>query len=87
VIVDAAVDLFAESGVAHLPSCGLGGADVADLVDRVIDAILERHKLARLIYIESSDPSSPAFEITERSFEGIYLTVRRSASAARAKRG
>ena len=47
-------------------------SDLAELqqrVDEMLEAIFERARLAQLVFVESNDPSSPAFDIVERTFE------------------
>ena len=38
-------------------------------LDELLDAIFEQSQLAQLVFVESSDPASPASEIIEASFE------------------
>jgi len=51
------------------------GTDLRDLqateqaVDNMLEAIFAQAPLARLVFVEANDPSSPAFEIVEQTFE------------------
>ncbi|MEM9257120.1 MAG: TetR/AcrR family transcriptional regulator [Pseudomonadota bacterium] len=38
-------------------------------IDAMLDAIFERARLAQLVFVESNDPASPAFDIVDQTFE------------------
>lgn len=44
-------------------------------VGRMLDAIFEQAPLARLIFIEASDPTSPAAQIVDRAFERAAMAL------------
>ncbi len=42
---------------------------IKEALDELIDTIFERSRLAELVFIESNDPKSPAYEIVNNAFE------------------
>ncbi len=44
---------------------------IQDALDQLIDTIFERSRLAELVFIESNDPNSPAYEIVNNAFERV----------------
>ena len=44
-------------------------------IAQMIDAIFERADVASLLFVESSDPSSPAHEIIQRTFDAISASL------------
>ena len=46
-------------------------------VNQTIDAILEQHKLAQFVFIESSDPTSPAYKIVNDAYERAAVVIQK----------
>jgi len=44
---------------------------IHNALDELIDSIFERSQLAELVFIESNDPHSPAYEIVNAAFEHV----------------
>ncbi len=64
-----AVNEHIEAGLNSLQNVKLDDNLMPAIVDRVIDIILERHKLAQFIYVDSSDTSSAAHKIIDESID------------------
>ncbi len=45
--------------------------------DQTIDAILERHKVAQLLFVESADPNSHAYRVIHRAFDKAARRMQR----------
>lgn len=49
-----------------------------DALCRLFDAIFEHHRIAELVFIESSDPLSPGYIIVDQAFDHVADTVIKS---------
>lgn len=45
--------------------------------DQTIDAILQQHKVAQLLFIESADPNSHAYHVIHKAFDKAALRMQR----------
>lgn len=45
--------------------------------DQTIDAILQQHKVARLLFVESADPSSHAYQVVHKAFDSAARRMQR----------
>ena len=45
--------------------------------DQTIDAILQQHKVARLLFVESADPNSHAYRVIHKAFDSTALRMQR----------
>lgn len=70
-----AINTHIDRAVARLPAEGSSARWPYEVVDEVIDAILEEHKLAQLLYVEAANPNSAAFKITDSSLETAALAI------------
>ncbi len=68
-LYQSAVNEHVERILTSLQTGGRGKGWTREATDRTIDAILERHKLAEFVFVESSDPTSPAFKIVDDAFD------------------
>ncbi|MFO0547310.1 MAG: TetR/AcrR family transcriptional regulator [Polyangiaceae bacterium] len=50
---------------------------IRSAIDQLLDAIFENPKIAELIFVESSDPRSPAHEIVRASYEETTKSIER----------
>ena len=46
-------------------------------IDRMVDAILAHQEVARFLFLESADPTSPAREVITGAFDSIAATMQR----------
>jgi len=57
-----------------------------EVFDNTIDAILERHQVARFLFIEAADPRSPASEVIDRTYDRVARRMQNWCKAHYGKR-
>ncbi len=45
--------------------------------DQTIDSILEQHKVAQFLFVESADPQSPAYAAVNRAYDNAVVAMQR----------
>ncbi len=68
-LYQSAVNEHIETMLSSMQMGGRGKGWNQEAFDWTVDAILEKHKLAQFVFVESSDPTSPAFKIVDDAFE------------------
>ncbi len=58
-----------ERALDQMPSALADGEWAYDLIDQVIDAILRNERIAQLLFVEASNPNSPAFQVVDAAME------------------
>lgn len=72
--------------LAGLPAEGPDKAHMRRALDKMMDAIFERSRLAELVFVESSNPDSPAHHIVDSAFEHAADELERWLSSGKGRK-
>ena len=72
-----AVNEHIEKAIGRMPASHASGEWAYDVINHVIDSILENPRLAQFLYIEASNPTSPAFAIVDSAMDRAARNIQR----------